>query len=97
MQARWTENEKIAFLTRIVLKGIDDIGIVNKITRIISEELNVNMQELSFTSHDGIFDGKIALFVQNTLHLDELMDKITRVNGIISVSRVEDTENEIDK
>jgi GTP pyrophosphokinase len=89
VQARWTENEKIAFLSNIKLTGIDDIGIVNKITRIISEELNVNMQKLSFNSHDGIFDGNISLFVQNTIHLDELMDKIARVNGIISINRLD--------
>lgn len=94
IRARWMENEKVAFLTHIMLQGIDDIGVVNKITRIISEELNVNMQKLSFNSHDGIFDGKISLYVQNTNHLDELMVKIAKVNGIISIRRAEGSENE---
>lgn len=94
IKARWTENERIAFLSHIMMQGIDDIGLVNKITRIISEELNVNMQKLSFTSHDGIFDGKISLYVQNTNHLDELMDKIARVNGVLSIRRIESIENE---
>ena len=90
MKAKWTENEKIAFLTQINIKGIDDIGIVNKITNIISEELSVNIRSLSFESEEGIFDGSITLFIQNTNHLNELMDKLVKVKGVISISRVEE-------
>jgi GTP pyrophosphokinase len=94
IRARWTNGEKIAFVTHINLQGIDDIGVVNSITKIISEELNVNMQKLSFNSHDGIFDGKISVFVSNTNHLDELMTKLGNVKGIISINRIESVESE---
>lgn len=92
IKARWIENEKIAFLTRINVKGIDDIGIVNKITNIISEELSVNMRSISFESNDGIFDGNITLFIQNTNHLNELMDKLVKIKGVISIGRIDEGE-----
>ncbi len=94
LRTRWVEGEKIAFVTHINLQGIDDIGVVNGITKIISEELNVNMQSLSFASHDGIFDGKISVYVQNTVHLNELMAKLANVKGIISINRIESLEND---
>ena len=73
------------------MKGIDDIGVVNNITKIISEELSVNMKSLSFESHDGIFDGKITLYIQNTNHLNELIEKLIKLKGVISINRAEDS------
>lgn len=89
VKARWTSQQKIAFLAGIKVTGIDEVGLVNSITKIISEELNVNMRSLSFDSHDGIFDGKIMLYVHDTKHLTKLMDKMKKIEGIINVSRIE--------
>jgi len=73
----------------IRVNGIDDVGIVNNITRIISNELNVNMRSISFDSMDGVFEGNIMVFVQDTNHLTELMEKIKGVKGVTSVMRVD--------
>lgn len=88
VKARWTNQEKISFLAGIHIQGIDEVGLVNNITKIISSELSVNMRSLSFDTQDGIFEGNIMLFVHDTQHLTELMKKLRKVNGVIAVSRI---------
>ena len=77
------------FLAGIKFNGIDDVGLVNKITTIISHENNVNMRAISFESHDGIYEGKVMAYVHDTDHLNSLMDKLKRVRGVRHVERVE--------
>lgn len=89
VKARWMNQQQIAFMAGIRVDGIDDVGIVNNITRIISNELNVNMRSISFDSHDGVFEGNIMVFVHDTHHLTELMKKIREVKGVTAVSRVD--------
>lgn len=88
VKARWTNQEVISFLAGIRIQGIDEVGLVNNITKIISSELNVNMRSLSFDTQDGTFEGNIMLFVHDTAHLTELMKKLRKVNGVISVTRI---------
>ena len=88
VKARWTGQEQISFLAGIRVTGIDEVGLVNNITKIISSELSVNMRSLSFDTHDGTFEGTIMLFVHDTEHLTGLMKKLKKVNGVIAVSRV---------
>lgn len=89
VKAKWVGAESLSFLTGISVKGIDEVGIVNKITRLISNQMKVNMRSLNFDSNDGIFEGKITLFVQDTRHLNELMEKLKEVPGVISVERLD--------
>lgn len=93
VKARWLGQEKISFLAGIRVTGIDEVGIVNNITRIISSELNVNMRSISFDTHDGTFEGNIMLFVYDTNHLTALMKKLRKVNGVQQVSRINPNEN----
>lgn len=88
VKARWTGEEKISFLAGIKVSGIDEVGLVNNVTKIISNELSVNMRSLNFDTHDGIFEGMIMLFVHDAQHLTELMKKLKKVNGVLSVSRI---------
>lgn len=88
VKARWTHQEVISFLAGIHIQGIDEVGLVNNITKIISSELNVNMRSLSFDTQDGTFEGNIMLFVHDTQHLTELMKKLRKVNGVINVTRI---------
>lgn len=88
VKARWTGQEQISFLAGIKVSGIDEVGLVNNITKIISSELNVNMRSLSFDTHDGTFEGMIMLFVHDTNHLTSLMKKLRKVNGVIGVERI---------
>ncbi|MBP6312865.1 MAG: bifunctional (p)ppGpp synthetase/guanosine-3',5'-bis(diphosphate) 3'-pyrophosphohydrolase [Flavobacteriales bacterium] len=89
VKARWKGKDTVEFLAGIKFSGIDDVGLVNKITTIISHEHNVNMRAISFESHDGIFEGKVMAFVHDTDHLNSLMDKLKRVRGVRSVERVD--------
>ena len=89
VKARWTSSAQIAFLAGIRVNGIDDVGIVNNITRIISNESNVNMRSISFDSNDGVFEGNIMVFVHDTTHLTDLIGKIKKVKGITSAVRVD--------
>ena len=89
VKARWKGKENIEFLAGITFSGIDDVGLVNKITTIISHEHNVNMRAISFESHDGIFEGKVMAYVHDTDHLNALIEKLRRVRGVRSVERVD--------
>jgi len=89
VKARWMNQQTLAFMAGIRVNGIDDVGIVNNITRIISNELNVNMRSISFDSQDGVFEGNIMVFVHDTNHLNDLIDKIKKVKGVTSASRID--------
>ncbi len=89
VKAKWTGQQQIAFLAGIRMTGIDEVGIVNKISKVISSELKVNMRSISIDSNDGIFDGTIMLFVHDTEHLTKLMKKLKEIHGILTVSRVD--------
>jgi GTP pyrophosphokinase len=80
-------------IAAIRLVGLDDVGIVNKITEVISNELNVNMKSIFFEASDGVFEGRIRLLVYDTEQLDLLMRKFELVEG---VKRVERWDNAIE-
>jgi len=92
VKTRWTKEHKIAFLTGLSMTGIDDVGVMHKITNVISGKLRINMQSITIDSHDGIFEGTIMVYVDDTKHLDSLMKSLQRLSGILSVSRLEETE-----
>lgn len=89
IKARWIEKEKVDFLTGLKIIGIDNVGIVNNITRVISNELNVNMRSIKFESYDGIFEGTVMVFVQNTIHLNNLISNLKKVEGVKKVERID--------
>ncbi len=89
VKAKWTDSDKISFLAGIKIMGSDAVGIVNNITKIISNELNVNMRSISFDTNDGIFEGTIMVFVNDTNHLTELIKKLKKVNGVLTVTRID--------
>ena len=90
IRAKWGMDhiaEIKTFPVGIKLTGIDSMGIVSKITDIISKELQVNMQSLTINSNAGAFEGSIILYIYDTQHLDELLKKIKKLPGMDSVSR----------
>jgi GTP pyrophosphokinase len=89
VKAKWTVNEKISFLAGIMVTGTDEIGIVNNITKIISNEYNVNMRAISFDTDDGVFEGKLSVYVFDTHHLDALIKKLKRVPGVVNAYRMD--------
>ena len=89
VKAKWTSKELLSFLAGIKITGIDEVGIVNNLTKIISNELNVNMRSISFDSNDGTFEGVVMVFVQDTDHLTDLIKKLKKVNGVLTVARID--------
>lgn len=87
IKTRWTKQHEIAFLTGIKLTGLDDVGLVNKITNIITGQMNLNMRSLSFDSEDGIFEGKIMVYVHDTAELEDLTHRLNSLDGILEVGR----------
>jgi GTP pyrophosphokinase len=90
---RWAIHKLVSFLARISMTGIDRIGLVNDITTIISAELKVNMTRINISVNNGIFQGTIDLYVHHTKDLNNLILKISNINGIENVKRVEDFTN----
>lgn len=89
VKARWTSQKEIAFLVGVNITGIDEVGVVNNITKVISNELKVNMRSISIESNDGIFEGTIMLFINDTDHLNKLIKKLKSLTGILTVNRID--------
>jgi GTP pyrophosphokinase len=90
---KWAIHKLVSFIARISMTGIDRIGLVNDITNIISAELKVNMTRINISVNNGIFEGTIDLYVHHTKDLNNLILKISNINGIENVRRVEDFTN----
>ncbi len=89
VKARWKGKDSVEFLAGIQFSGIDAVGLVNRITTIISHENNVNMRSISFESKDGIFEGKVMAYVHNADHLHSLVEKLRSVPEVKRVERID--------
>jgi GTP pyrophosphokinase len=87
IKSRWESSKLKESLASITVYGIDRIGLVNRITEIISNQHNVNMKSISFETNDGIFEGSIKVLVYDTEHLKSLMNKFEQVEGVQRVVR----------
>lgn len=92
LTVKWTTHKILSFLTSISIRGIDRIGIVAELTKVISEELNVNIRKLQIESHDGIFEGVIDLYVHSVNDLNNLIMNVMKIKGIDTVKRIEKVE-----
>ena len=91
VKTKWAKNKEISFLTGLSIIGLDDVGVVNKITNIISGELKINIAALTIESTEGLFKGTIKVYVHDKDELEELVTRIKSLNGIQQVMRF-DTE-----
>jgi GTP pyrophosphokinase len=89
VKARWKGKDSVEFLAGIQFSGIDAMGIVNRITTIISHENNVNMRSINFESKDGIFEGKVMAYVHDAEHLHSLVEKLRSVPEVRRVERID--------
>jgi GTP diphosphokinase / guanosine-3',5'-bis(diphosphate) 3'-diphosphatase len=87
VKAKWTDQYELVFLAGIRIKGTDRVGMVNDLTKVISNSLKVNMRSITLDSQDGVFNGQIMVFVNDTSHLEKLIQRLQRVNGVILVER----------
>ncbi len=87
VKSKWAKNNDISFLTTLKINGTDDVGVINKITNIISGDLKINMRSMSIESADGLFEGVINIFVRNKEELNALCKQLESLQGIYSVIR----------
>ena len=92
VKTKWAKNKEISFLTGLKIIGMDDVGVINKITNVISGEMKVNISALTIESGEGIFEGTIKVFVHDKEELDELVERLKKLNGIQSVNRFDAEE-----
>ena len=85
--ANWIDSENHEFNAQIELSGIDDIGLINNITSLISNSMSVNMNRISFETNDGTFSGFVSVEVKNKVILNKLLKKLKSIEGIEKVSR----------
>lgn len=96
VKAKWNSQKQLAFLTGLKITGIDQVGLINNITTVISSDFKVNMRSITVDSHEGIFEGTIMVFVNDTLHLDNLITKLKLVKGVTDVRRF-DADTPVEK
>ncbi|GAA4303196.1 bifunctional (p)ppGpp synthetase/guanosine-3',5'-bis(diphosphate) 3'-pyrophosphohydrolase [Compostibacter hankyongensis] len=89
VKTKWAKNKEISFLTGLRIIGMDDVGVINKITNVISGEMKVNISALTIESKEGLFEGIVKVFVHDREELEELAVRLRKLNGIQSVSRLE--------
>lgn len=88
MLAKWVNSERFINSVKIEIQGIDRLGIINDISTVISNNLNIDMKGISINSIDGIFIGDISLEVKNKNQLDELLKELKKIEGILGIRRL---------
>ncbi|MEI7508362.1 MAG: RelA/SpoT family protein [Flavobacterium sp.] len=88
MQAKWIDSSQQEFNAIIKITGMDTLGLTNELTKVISNQMHVNIQSISLNGEAGIFNGQVTVIVQNNTILKKLMDNIKKIDGIEKVSRV---------
>lgn len=87
LKARWIKSEQSNYLVSLIIKGIDTVGLVNKVTQIISNDLSVNIRAINISGDDGIFEGNLSLLVEDKIHLSEIIEQLKKIEGVTSVQR----------
>ena len=87
VKAKWNKQQELSFLTGLRIVGIDDVGLINSLTKVISNDFKVNIRSITIDTDDGIFDGSIKVFVNDKEHLDNLIKNLLAVKGITGVTR----------
>jgi GTP pyrophosphokinase len=88
VKVNWVNHESISFLADIKVTGIDRQGLINEISRIISNDLSLNIKSFHIEAINGLTEGAIALYVKNTDNLNDALSKLTLIEGITHVTRV---------
>ncbi|GEC79833.1 RelA/SpoT family protein [Flavobacterium aquatile] len=87
MQAKWVDSSQQEFRAVLRITGMDTLGLTNELTKVISNQMHVNIQSISLSGEAGIFNGQVTVVVQNNTILKKLMDNIKKIDGIDKVSR----------
>ena len=90
LATEWDTHKELSFLVYIYIKGIDNMGLLNEVTQVISRQLNVNIRKLTIETEDGIFEGKIQLWVHDVDDVKTICNNLKKIQNIKLVSRVEE-------
>src|SRR5882757_9599737 len=93
VKTKWAKNKEISFLTGVRIVGMDDVGVVNKITNLISGELKLNINAITIEAKEGLFEGNIKVYVHDKEELDNLVQRLLALPGIHSVIRYDAETN----
>ena len=86
--AKWIDSTQQDFRSELLITGIDNLGLVNEVTKVVSNNLHIDMKSVHFDTDDGVFKGRIIVVVKNKNILNNLVQKIKKINGIDKVTRV---------
>ena len=87
-KAKWIDSSQREFKAELLISGIDAMGLVNNVTKEVSNNLNIDMKRVHFDTNDGLFTGKIVVVVKNKNILNNLVQNIKKINGIDKVTRL---------
>ena len=90
LATEWDTHKELSFLVYIYIKGIDSMGLLNEVTQVISRQLDVNIRKLTIETEDGIFEGKIQLWVHDVDDVKTICNNLKKIQNIKQVSRVEE-------
>jgi GTP pyrophosphokinase len=93
VKTKWAKNKEISFLTGLKIIGLDDVGVIHKITNLLSGELKINISAMTIEANDGIFQGNIRVFVQDKEQLDDVVKQLLDLPGIERVDRYDAEES----
>jgi GTP pyrophosphokinase len=88
MPARWIDSSRQEFKAMLNITGMDTMGLTNELTKVISNNMNVNIQSISLSGDAGLFKGQVIVIVQNNAILKKLIDNIKKIDGVDKVTRV---------
>jgi GTP pyrophosphokinase len=86
--ARWIDSTQQEFKAILHITGMDTLGLTNELTKVISNNMHVNIQSISLSGDAGIFNGQVTVIVQNNIILKKLIDNIKKIDGVDKVTRV---------
>ncbi|WP_300725150.1 RelA/SpoT family protein [uncultured Bacteroides sp.] len=95
LAVQWETGKALIFPVNVYVKGIDGIGVLNHVTQIISEQLNVNIHKLNIESNDGIFEGRIQLYVHDVDDVNTICTNLKKIENIKKVTRIENYDDVI--
>lgn len=88
LPAKWIDSSQQAYKVKINISGIDRVGLTNDVTRIISNNLQINIQNMNIAANQGIFQGKLTVEVKNNEQLNKLINQLGKLDGIDKVTRI---------
>ena len=87
-EIHWSQHKSMSYLSTVELRGIDRMGILLDLMKVISDDFNINIRAVSIQSHDGVFEGTLTIYVKDMDGLNDILDKIRKVKGIETVKRI---------